>query len=843
MLILNLKTPCCAELFSTLPRLKSAALSKFLGLVCLSLLLFGCGSDSSEPDVEVPVEVTNSAVTGTVTIHGSLDVGEALSITQTLTDGNGLGDFSYQWMRNGNDIIGATNSTYTLVQEDVGFTLSVVITFVDGDGFNETATSAGRLFNDPQASNDKPNILLIISDDQGIDASAQYPYSNDAPVTPTLNSLAQSGIVFENVWATPACTTTRGSIITGQHGVNSGITYVPAKLDSSSTTLQSYIKTLSGGSVYQTAVFGKWHLGGGNPDDTHPNDSGVDHFAGNISNLTDYYNWSLTENGETTQSSLYHTTQITDLAIDWIAQQNGNNTPWFTWLAYSAPHTPLHLPPSDLHQRTTLTGTDNDINSKPREYFLAAIEAMDSEIGRLLNSMSQADLDNTLVIFIGDNGTSAKVLDNSVFSRSNNKGSLGEGGVRVPMVASGKGVTRQNVREAALINSTDLFATISSVVKGDVIQYQNSYSVSELFTSEDAGLRSYNYTEYESDNVTGWAVRNDEYKLVELADGTQSLFHVVNDLDENNDLINDSQYASIVTELAQYAAVIRGEQSAGPIDITDMILTSRSGNCVDYVESYESTVLDVNNSTVFNGDLEISVVGDKCLFATNMIPNHDFNDGVNAFPNQVSAQDETFEITTSPSHAATITDLTLMMDNALMLNGVKVDLIAAACYNVGNEKIGCNDMSTPWRFDPVYIPNGFRVDSHNAHTQPDGSYHYHGNPNALFWDGDDTVVSPVIGFAADGYPIFGSYFDDNGVIRKAQSSFKLKAGSRPSDASSPGGTYDGTYRDDYEYTAGAGDLDECNGMTVDGVYGYFVTDGYPYVMSCFKGTPDPSFYK
>lgn len=113
----------------------------------------------------------------------------------------------------------------------------------------------------------------------------------------------------------------------------------------------------------------------------------------------------------------------------------------------------------------------------------------------------------------------------------------------------------------------------------------------------------------------------------------------------------------------------------------------------------------------------------------------------------------------------------------------------------------------------------------------------------MFWDGDDSVVSPVIGFAADGYPIFGSYFDDNGVIRKALSSFKLKSGSRPSDADNPGGTYDGTYRDDYEYTPGAGDLDECNGMTVDGVYGYFVTDDYPYVLGCFKGEPDPSFYK
>ena len=177
-----------------------------------------------------------------------------------------------------------------------------------------------------------------------------------------------------------------------------------------------------------------------------------------------------------------------------------------------------------------------------------------------------------------------------------------------------------------------------------------------------------------------------------------------------------------------------------------------------------------------------------------------------------------------------------------MLNGVKVDVIAAACYNVGDEKTGCNDMTQPWRFDPIFASNGFRVDSHNAHTQPDGTYHYHGTPNALF-DEHSEQVSPVIGFAADGFPIFGSFFNDGNSIRKATSSYQLKAGSRPVEAGSPGGNYDGTYRDDYEYQTGSGDLDACNGMTVNGVYGYYVTSTYPYMMGCFTGTPDDSFFK
>jgi len=101
----------------------------------------------------------------------------------------------------------------------------------------------------------------------------------------------------------------------------------------------------------------------------------------------------------------------------------------------------------------------------------------------------------------------------------------------------------------------------------------------------------------------------------------------------------------------------------------------------------------------------------------------------------------------------------------------------------------------------------------------------------------------VVGFAADGFPIFGSYFDDQGNIRKALSSYRLKSGTRPSGTGDPGGTYDGAFRDDYEYIEGVGDLDECNGMTKDGVYGYYITESYPYVLACFSGTPDGSFNK
>ncbi|WP_166739370.1 YHYH protein [Psychromonas algicola] len=285
-------------------------------------------------------------------------------------------------------------------------------------------------------------------------------------------------------------------------------------------------------------------------------------------------------------------------------------------------------------------------------------------------------------------------------------------------------------------------------------------------------------------------------------------------------------------------------------DITGTIFTSRATNCAEYANEYTSNVKDVNENTAYAGRLKISLENGQCVFNTNAIPNHDFNDGSRTFRNPVSEQDVTYTIPQSPKMSDKITELSLRADNAVFLNGVKLDLLAAGCFGVGDGFIGCGDTEQPFRFDPMSSLNSFGTDSHNAHTQPDGTYHYHGNPLAMF-TASSKAASPVIGFAADGFPIYGSYFDDNGTIRKAKSSYVLKNnGSLRADVVfagktySPGGSYDGQYVDDFKYDALAGgDLDECNGMTVDGHYGYYVTDAYPWVLKCFKGTPDDSFNK
>lgn len=686
----------------------------------------------------------------------------------------------------------------------------------------------------------QPNIILIISDDQGLDSSAQYNLSTDLPVTPNIDQLAASGITFDNAWATPACTTTRSTIITGKYGVNSGVLNVGDIIPSDSLTLQKHLKDNASTSNYESAVIGKWHLGGNSPAANHPSTLGVDYYAGNLGGaINNYESWPLTLNEQTHQTSTYHTTKITDLAIDWIGAQT---TPWFLWLAYVAPHTPFHLPPQSLHTQD-LSGTATDISANPRNYYLAAIEAMDTEIGRMLASMSQDERDNTLIFYLGDNGTPSQVTDSSVYAHGS-KGNLTQGGIAVPMIASGAGVSRKNVQEDALISSTDFFATIANLAGNTETSIEDSKSFKHLLTTSNATHRDYLYSDFLGNAVSGWAVRNESFKLISTEDG-QALYNLSADPYENTNLLDGSAgYEDVVSELSNIVDDIRqtDNEDTEVIDITNKILTNRSGNCKDYLSSYTASATDIFRSVAFTGNLTISNAGSTCRLQSNGVPNHNFNDGNRRFPNDLSEQTQIYTITATPTFATTSTPLAIGMDNGLMLNGVKIDLLAAACFGVGNEKTGCGNMSNPWRFDPMFPANGFAVDSHNAHVQPNGSYHYHATPNALF-SAETAVESPVVGFAADGFPIFGSWFDDNGTVRKAEPSYRLKSGERTavSGYSTPEGNYDGTYRQDYEYIEGFGDLDECNGMQINGVYGYFITDTFPYIVGCFKGQMNTSF--
>lgn len=407
------------------------------------------------------------------------------------------------------------------------FFLSIIICALiyscNDDSLNNTSTSST-----------KPNILLIIADDMGLDASLGYNIGSIKPNMPNLQSMINSGITFNNAWSYPTCSPTRSSIISGKYGFRTGVLQVGDVLSTSETCLQTYLDNQNSG--YNSAVIGKWHIGGN--DANHPNNLGVNYYAGILNGtVQSYNNWDLTINGITTTSTEYSTTKLTDLAIDWIDDQS---QPWFLWLAYNAPHTPFHLPPQELHYQGNLPNDDASIAANPQPYYMAMLEALDTELGRLISSMSQEERDNTVFIFLGDNGSPNQVVQE--YSALRAKGTVYQGGINVPLIISGKGVTRINDTEDALICTTDLFTTIANIANVGPSELNDSKSFYSLLTSSNQSIRDYAYSE--GRNMSGEldkTIRNATHKYILFGDGSDALYNLSNSNIENPNLLNPNQ--------------------------------------------------------------------------------------------------------------------------------------------------------------------------------------------------------------------------------------------------------------------------------------------------------------
>ncbi len=240
---------------------------------------------------------------------------------------------------------------------------------------------------------------------------------------------------------------------------------------------------------------------------------------------------------------------------------------------------------------------------------------------------------------------------------------------------------------------------------------------------------------------------------------------------------------------------------------------------------------------------------------SNGIPEH----ATGAFPNRsnphtIRPQRYTFRVPAEPEPAARVTELD-RMPFGVALNGV--------VFDPGTAEYWKRDRNSGWRYEAIVDGKGsLGIDQNHAHVQPTGAYHYHAAPTGLIHRlqhsrqhrDPHTHAMTLVGYAADGFPIYYLYGyadpdDPASGVRELSSSYRLKKGERPSGSRGPGGRYDGTFTQDFEYVPGAGDLDECNGRTgvtpeyPDGTYYYVITDEFPYIPRCFRGAPDPSFQR
>jgi len=398
-----------------------------------------------------------------------------------------------------------------------------------------------------------PNILLIIADDMGKDATTSFSEGILKPNTPNINNFINSGITFSNCWVYPTCSPTRASIITGKYGYRTGVKWANDELNSSETILQKYIKEQTNDS-YATAIIGKWHLSGNGLNPLNPENFGMDYYAGLIGGgVQSYYQWMLTNNQEVTTETDYITEKFTDLSIDWI---NAQDKPWFLWLAYTAPHTPFHTPPSEMHSQGNLPDYVDGMDALP--YYLAAIEAMDYQIGRLLENIPENERENTVVLFIGDNGTPNQVAQ-FPYSSTTAKGSLYQGGINTPLIISGTSIDRFGATDDNLITSTDLYATIAELSGITISNINDSKSFKPLFSSASSH-RDFQYTEKDDGINDIWVLSDGQYKLFTDSNGNQEMYNLETDPYETNNLLNgvlDSTQQEIKETLENELAQIR----------------------------------------------------------------------------------------------------------------------------------------------------------------------------------------------------------------------------------------------------------------------------------------------
>jgi arylsulfatase A-like enzyme len=267
----------------------------------------------------------------------------------------------------------------------------------------------------------RPNVLVIITDDQGHGDLGFHGNSNIH--TPNLDRLARESVRCKYFYVSPVCAPTRASLLTGRYNYRTGVTdtYLGRAMMFGDEVTLGEMFVAAG---YRTGLFGKWHLGDNYP--MRPMDQGFQeslvHKGGGIAQPSDppggdsYFDATLYRNGTALKSKGYCTDVFTDAAIEFIARKP--DRPFFAWLAYNAPHTPLQVPKADLDRY-------HDVSDETTAKVYAMVSNIDGNVGRVLKQLPG----NTIVVFLTDNGPQQARYNSGMRDR---KGSVYEGGIRVP---------------------------------------------------------------------------------------------------------------------------------------------------------------------------------------------------------------------------------------------------------------------------------------------------------------------------------------------------------------------------------------------------------------------------
>ncbi|TWT54948.1 Arylsulfatase [Rubripirellula amarantea] len=398
-------------------------------------------------------------------------------------------------------------------------------------------------------ASERPNIVLIMADDMGY-ADTGFTGATDIE-TPNLDALAASGVTFTNGYVThPYCGPSRAGLLSGRYqqrfGFETNPAYDPSNpyvgIDPSETLFPAKLQKAG----YRTGIIGKWHLGAATP--FHPNHRGFDYFYGFLGGGHDYfkidlrqpvkegYLQALERNGKPAEFDGYLTTALCDDAVDFIESSKGD--PFFLYLAFNAPHAPLQAPAEAIAKYST-------IKDRKRRLYAAMVDVMDAGIGKVIEALEANDVrENTLVFFLSDNGgpQSSKQQPGKWNGSSNapfrdGKGSLYDGGVHVPFIASWpRRIEKGTVYNQPVI-SLDIAATAVALASDRLTAMENMEGVNlipRLTGDDNASSREFLYWR---ESGVRWSILNANRTkhVLESPNGKPEMFHLPADRSEQND--------------------------------------------------------------------------------------------------------------------------------------------------------------------------------------------------------------------------------------------------------------------------------------------------------------------
>ncbi|XZE54972.1 sulfatase family protein [Planctomycetaceae bacterium SH139] len=419
---------------------------------------------------------------------------------------------------------------------------------------------------------DRPNILIIFTDDQGYgDVSTYHP--SDVQ-TPHLDALAEQGMLFKNMRSNcTVCSPSRAALLTGYYPDRVGVPgVIRTQAENSWGYLSPHVPTLAnvlGAAGYRTAIIGKWHLGLESPNT--PNERGFEFFHGFLGDMMDSYlthrrhdNNYMRLNQNVIDPPGHATDLFADWASDYLRERSQQpKQPFFLYLAFNAPHFPIE-PPAEWLAKVRQRAPQL---SAARAKNVAFVEHLDDRIGQVLSTLEATGLaENTLVAFTADNGGSLAHAQNNDPWRDG-KQSHYDGGIRVPFMIRWPGVVPAGAVSDYNGQVFDLFPTavelagaklptdLDAVSLLPLLHGEQMPADRELYFVRREGGRRYGGKSYEAIIRGPWKLmRNSPYEPLQL-------YNLQQDPGETTDLANDQR--QIFNQLSD--ALRRHTQRAGGI--------------------------------------------------------------------------------------------------------------------------------------------------------------------------------------------------------------------------------------------------------------------------------------